>query len=114
MKGLIPHLVDGGLTHLQYADDTVIMIDRDNESIRNIKFILYCFEMMSGLQINYEKREVIVIGTSKQDQLEVAKMLNCKEGSFPMNYLGIPISNSTIRAADLIHVNNKIRNILGA
>uniref|UniRef100_A0A0A9B5F5 Reverse transcriptase domain-containing protein n=1 Tax=Arundo donax TaxID=35708 RepID=A0A0A9B5F5_ARUDO len=25
IKGLVPHLVDGGLTHLQYADDTVIL-----------------------------------------------------------------------------------------
>ena len=24
IQGLVPHLVDGGLTHLQYVDDTVI------------------------------------------------------------------------------------------
>lgn len=60
IKGLIPHLIDGGLTHLQYADDTVILLDRDDQSIRHIKFLLYCFELMSGLQINYEKSKVIV------------------------------------------------------
>jgi hypothetical protein len=26
IQGLVPHLVDGGLTHLQYADDIVILI----------------------------------------------------------------------------------------
>jgi hypothetical protein len=24
IQGLVPNLIDGGLTHLQYADDTVI------------------------------------------------------------------------------------------
>lgn len=24
IKGLIPNLIDGGLTHLQYTDDTII------------------------------------------------------------------------------------------
>lgn len=93
IKGLVPHLVDGGITHLQYADDTVILIDRDDESIRNVKFLLYCFEMMSGMQINYDKNEVYVIGTTSQDQIDVAQMFNCKIGNFPMIYLGIPISN---------------------
>lgn len=61
-----------GITHLQYVDDTVIVIDRDDESIRNVKFLLYYFEMMSGMQINYDKSEVYVIGTTCQDQIEVA------------------------------------------
>lgn len=26
IQGLVPHLVDGGITHLQYADDTVILL----------------------------------------------------------------------------------------
>ena len=26
IQGLVPHLVEGGLSHLQYADDTVILL----------------------------------------------------------------------------------------
>lgn len=62
LKGLVPHLVEGGLTHLQYADDTVIMIQNTEKDILNLKFILYCFERMSGMKINYHKSEVFVIG----------------------------------------------------
>lgn len=55
-----------------------------------------------------------MVGTSQQDQIEMAKMLNCKVGSFPRTYLGIPISNNVIRAGDLMHVRVKIRKRLAS
>ena len=45
VKGVVPHSVSGGITHLQYADDTIIMVGGDLDSISNLKFLLYCFEM---------------------------------------------------------------------
>jgi hypothetical protein len=53
----------GGVTHLQFADDIVICLETDEDSIENTKFLLYCFENMSGLKINYHKSEVIVLGS---------------------------------------------------
>jgi hypothetical protein len=31
LSGLVPHLVDGGLSILQYADDTILFMDHDFE-----------------------------------------------------------------------------------
>jgi hypothetical protein len=62
ISGLVPHLVEGGLTHLQYVDDTVVMIQMEEESMVNLKLVLYCFESMSEMEINYHKNEVFVIG----------------------------------------------------
>jgi hypothetical protein len=62
ISGLVPHLVEGGLTHLQYVDDTVVMIQMEEESMVNLKLVLYCFESMSEMEINYHKSEVFVIG----------------------------------------------------
>jgi hypothetical protein len=90
---VIPHLIPGGLTHLQYADDTIIMINDDDTQIANLKFLLMCFEDMSGLKINYHKSEVIVMGRDITRQQTVADFLNCKLGAFPFMYLGHPISN---------------------
>jgi hypothetical protein len=42
-KGVIPHLVDGGLSILQYADDTILFIKHDFEKARNLKLILAVF-----------------------------------------------------------------------
>jgi hypothetical protein len=55
IAGVVPHLIPGGITHLQYADDTIIMIQDDEQQLANLKFILMCFEDMSGLKINYHK-----------------------------------------------------------
>jgi hypothetical protein len=97
IKGVVPNLVPGGLTHLQYADDTVVMVDCDKASIANLKFLLYCFEWMSGLKINYHKSEVVVFGVDKETETNIAKALNCTTGSLPMKYLGFPISNKKLR-----------------
>ena len=74
------------------------MIQNDDRAITNLKFILLCFENMSGLRINFHKSEVVVLGASPEEQLRVAQMLNCKQGSFPFTYLGLPISDRALRA----------------
>jgi hypothetical protein len=62
IHGLVLDLIPGGISHLQYADDTLILIQNSDEDIANLKFLLMCFEDMSGLQINYHKSEVIFMG----------------------------------------------------
>ncbi|KAK1692879.1 hypothetical protein QYE76_009576 [Lolium multiflorum] len=93
IHGLVPHLLPGGVTHLQYADDTLILIQGSDEDIANLKFLLMCFEDMSGLKINYHKSEVFVLGQRFEERTSIANKLNCKLGSFPFIYLGLPISD---------------------
>ena len=38
-EGVVPHLVDGVLSILQYADDTIIFMDHDLEKATNLKEI---------------------------------------------------------------------------
>ena len=78
---------------VQYVDDTLILIQNNDEAFRNLKFLLMCFEDMSGLKINYHKSEVIMMGKPREQQQRVADMLYCKLGKFPFMYLGIPISD---------------------
>jgi hypothetical protein len=44
IEGVVPHLVDGGLSILQYADDTIIFTEHDLEKARNLKLILPAFD----------------------------------------------------------------------
>jgi hypothetical protein len=101
IKGVVSHLVDNGVTHVQYADDTILLIELDDLAIANLKFILICFEILSGLKINFFKSEVIVTGVSQLEQARVARMFNCKEGKFPMSYLGFPIADRKLTIADM-------------
>jgi hypothetical protein len=50
--GLIPHLVEGGVSILQYADDTILFMEHDLDKAINMKLILCLFEQLSGLNIN--------------------------------------------------------------
>jgi hypothetical protein len=65
LRGVVGHLIPGGgVTHLQYADDTMIMVEGSDLDIVNLKFLLLSFEAMSGLKINFNKSEVVVLGYS--------------------------------------------------
>jgi hypothetical protein len=76
-RGVVPHLVEGGLTHLQYADDTVLLCPGDTKSITNLKYLLYCFEWLSSLKINYHKSEMVHLEWTSGRKKGIANMLNC-------------------------------------
>ncbi|XP_028081075.1 uncharacterized protein LOC114282560 [Camellia sinensis] len=48
---------DVSVSHLQFADDTIIFYEGDNEDILNIKRVLRCFETMSGLPLGANPRK---------------------------------------------------------
>jgi hypothetical protein len=68
-SGVVGHLIPGGgVTHLQYVDDTMIMVEGSELDIINLKFILQCFKEMSRFIINFDKSEVVILGYSPEDQ----------------------------------------------
>jgi hypothetical protein len=42
--GLISHLIEGGVSILQYADDIILSMEHDIEKALNIKLVLCIFE----------------------------------------------------------------------
>jgi hypothetical protein len=83
IQGVVPHLIPEGVTHLQYADDTMIMVQNSDLSLINLKFILLCFELLSGMKINFHKSEVIIMGCDSEEQARVARLLNVSRVGFP-------------------------------
>jgi hypothetical protein len=67
----------------------------------NLKFLLFCYEELSGMKINYMKSEVYTVGLSEQESQRVADAFNCNLGSFPMKYLGLPISERRLSKSEL-------------
>jgi hypothetical protein len=61
IEGVIPHLVDWGLSILQYADDTILFMEHDLEKAQNLKLILSAFEQLSRLKINFHKSEIFFL-----------------------------------------------------
>ena len=100
IHGVVPHLIEGGVADLQYAEDTIILVQNNETDLVNLKLILLCFEIISGLKINFLKSEVIFMGASQQEQARVANLLNCKSSSFPFTYPGFPIADRNRTIAD--------------
>jgi len=108
INGVCPDLVEGGLTHLQYANNTVLFIQYSETDMINLKFLLFCYEELSGMKINYLKSEVFIVGLSAQESQKVADAFNCKLGRFHLKYLGLPISDRRLSKAELRDSADKI------
>ena len=91
VKGVVPHLVEEGLSVMQYTDDTIIFLDHDIDKAKNTKLLLCIFEQLSGLKINFHKSEIFCFGQAKKHELMYSSLFGCKLGSYPFRYLGIPM-----------------------
>lgn len=68
------------------------------------------YEMMAGLKINFNKREVVMINDDNNWAQVYADIFNCQVGFFPLKYLGVPISPSRLHLSDwnpLVDKSNK-------
>ena len=71
----------------------------------NLKWLLVCFEQLSGMKINYDKSGLMVAGVDEDRANEFARILCCKRSSFP---LGVPLHFTKLRKEDLQPVIDKI------
>jgi hypothetical protein len=107
-KGLVPEYIENGVAVLQYADDTILCIQDDIIQAANLKLLLYLYEDMSGLKINFSKSEVIMVSQDEAKSLEFSNMFNCTTGKWPIKYLGIPVAGSRLHVADWLPICEKV------
>ena len=50
------------ISHLLFADDTLIMCETDQNQVQVLKALLFCFKAISGLKVNLEKSKLVPIG----------------------------------------------------
>jgi hypothetical protein len=75
--GLADNIVPKGIAMLQYADDRIMLIQDDMKQARNLEPLLYIFEAMSGLKINLEKSEVMMILQDDNKNQCYSDLFNC-------------------------------------
>jgi hypothetical protein len=83
--------VNGGISILQYADDTILFMEHDLVKAVNMKLILCLFEQLSGLKINFHKCELFCFGKAKEEENNYRHIFGYEFGSLTFKYLGIPI-----------------------
>uniref|UniRef100_A0A8I6XWR9 Reverse transcriptase domain-containing protein n=1 Tax=Hordeum vulgare subsp. vulgare TaxID=112509 RepID=A0A8I6XWR9_HORVV len=105
--GLAADLVENGVAILQYADDTILCFEDNVSNALNIKSLLYLFEIMSGLKINFLKSEILLVGADDDTMRNYADMSNCEIGAFPIKYLGMHVSYAGLKCSDWLFVDDK-------
>ena len=57
--------------------------------------MILCFEAVSGLKINFFRREIIGVRVHEHHLCQFAGILGCKAGTLPSSYLGLPLCIGT-------------------
>ena len=78
------------VSHLLFADNTLIFCDADPSQLLYLRVILNQFEAASGLRINLGKSELVPV-RDVADIENLAGILGCKTSSLPMKYLGLSL-----------------------
>ena len=61
------------------------------EELLNVEWILRCFELLSGLKINFKKSHLCGVEVLEQFIEVAAIKLKCGKSAIPFKYLGIPL-----------------------
>ena len=83
------------LTHLQFADDTLIIGEKSWLNVCNMRSMLLLFEELSGLKVNFHKSMLTGVNIYASWLLEAAVLMNCRRGTIPFVYLGLPIEGDS-------------------
>ena len=82
VAGLLPRALDGGVLSLQYANDILLFLENDLEKANNLKWLLICYEKMTGMKINYDKSDLLTISIEEERINDLAKIFCCKKVIF--------------------------------
>jgi hypothetical protein len=104
----------GALTvsHLQFADDTLLLGAKSWANVRALRGVLVLFELMSGLKVNFHKSMLVGVNITDSWLHEAATALWCRVGKVPFLYLGLPIGGDSRRLGFWEPVLTRIRNRL--
>ncbi|PWA50966.1 RNA-directed DNA polymerase, eukaryota, Reverse transcriptase zinc-binding domain protein [Artemisia annua] len=80
------------VSHLQFADNALIMGEWSKINVLNLSRLPTCFHLPSRLKVNY-----FGIGVSEIERNSLVSSIGCQQSNFPCNYLGLPIGANMSR-----------------
>jgi hypothetical protein len=87
---------------IQYADDTLIIMEGCARQLTFLKSLLQTFATSSGLRVNYSKSMMVPINIDDQKMELLANTLGCSIGSMPFTYLGLHLGTTKPKVIDFL------------
>jgi hypothetical protein len=99
---------------VQYADDTLLLMQDDARQLFFLKALLHSFASSTGLHVNYRKSHMYPINISQEKLSHLANTFGCDVGSMPFTYLGLPMGTTKPRMEDLTPMMDRVDRKLSA
>jgi hypothetical protein len=109
ISGLLNEFREGGIIALQYYVNDILLFSSCHEShLVNLKTILMLFERVSRMRINIHKSECVSMNVDSSRAHEIAHILSCLLGQFPLKYLGVSLHYEKVRRENLQPILDKL------
>jgi hypothetical protein len=108
ITGLLSTLYLEGVISLQYVDDSLLFLEHNYLAASHLKWLLVCFERLSGMTINYHKSDLTPINLDEEESQNYSRIFYCNVGAFPFKYLGMPLHYEKLRKEDIQSLVDKI------
>jgi hypothetical protein len=79
---------------VQYADDTLLIMQATTNQLFCLKALLNSFAASTGLKVNFQKPCLIPINVPSHRVPLLTGVFGCSEGKLPFTYLGIPLGTT--------------------
>ncbi|KAK1289771.1 hypothetical protein QJS10_CPB18g00723 [Acorus calamus] len=67
---------------------------------RAARFITFCFELVSGLSLNWSKSALLAVNVPEPQRQALARIVGCEVRDFPVRVLGLPLSRGRLKKED--------------
>jgi hypothetical protein len=98
----IPLLYTQDFPVLQYADDTLVIMEGCARQLFTLKALLNTFASSTGLRVNFAKSMMVPINMTDARVHHLAATFGCSVGSLPFTYLGLPLGLTKPKVDDFM------------
>jgi hypothetical protein len=90
----IPDRAGSDFPIIQYADDTLLVMEACPNQLLALKTLLHSFAESTGLKVNYSKSVLVPLNISEDKLDQLCTTFQCQKGSLPFTYLGLPLGTT--------------------
>jgi hypothetical protein len=83
--------------YLQYANNTLLLLQPTLNQLLTIKLIFSIFAQLSSLTLNMLKSEITITHSSQTEIAHLELIIECKAATLPMSYLRLSLSDKPLK-----------------